>query len=212
MRLHKLNAALAALAMFGSVLETSEALADITYQDSVTQGAPIESTVVKCLTGNQTAAGNTTVAPCSSTEICQTPVVSTSAYTSGYAVGGLIALTIPLTAAGQMLMSVRLDFLDAQTVEFDVYQLAGNPVKTSAAGGFKDSATPSIDPTDVFKVLPPIILTTGYSGLGTHTVYGADQISRSLARSTAIDYFVIVTKGTPTLGAVNDMQFCAAYI
>lgn len=163
----------------------------------------VNTAVVACINGATQAAA------CSPVEVCQTLVVTaSSAYSAGNEVGGLVTLTIPQTAAGQILVSVRLDFKDAQTAGFKVYQFSANPSNST----WTDKSTPSINAADVFKVLPPLSLAANDSGLGTHTVYGQDAINRALARLSTSDYFVIVTTGTPTFGSTSDAQFCAAYL
>lgn len=170
-------------------------------------GGVTPSSVVACVNGNGLAA------PCSSQEVCVTPKVTASSYTAGYLVGGLITIAIPPTlAAAQVLQSMRTDFLDAQTLEFDIYQLSSAPIGGASPSTFSDHQAPSIVAGDVFKVLPPIKLTSASSGLGTHTVYGQDAIGRALARTSINDYFLVVSVGTPTLGSIADMQFCASYL
>jgi hypothetical protein len=100
-----------------------------------------------------------------------------------------------------------MDFKSVQTAEFDVYQLVGQP-----GNNYTDTNAPAIAAGDAFRVLPPIKLTNAASGLGTHTVYGQDATARSLERSTATDYFVIIVIGTPTPASTTDAQFCAAYL
>lgn len=149
-------------------------------------------------------------------EVCSTPTITaSSAYTSGNSVGGLITLSPAFLEAGTgVLQSVRITFNDAQTAEFDVYEFSGNPTATI----WTDKATPSIAGGDKLLVKPVIKLTNNASGLGTHTVYGVDQIARavsmpqSLGFGTQADYFVVIAIGTPTFGTATDMQFCAAYL
>lgn len=166
------------------------------------QTASGQLTNEQCVTAGDAASGaNTWLA-----------LTASSAYTSGNLVGGLITLlktmvTVRHPGAG-VLQSIRLNFKDAQTAEFDVYGFSANPSATT----FTDKATPSIAAADVFKVRPPIKLTTATSGLGTHTSYGTDAIARAALNGSTTDYFAIVAIGTPTFGATTGAQFCAAYL
>lgn len=142
-------------------------------------------------------------------------LTASSAYTANNEVGGLVTLSPAFLEAGSgILQSIRLTFLDAQTAEFDVYQFSANPSATT----WTDKTGPSIAAADVPKVKPPIKLTNNASGLGTHTVYGIDQLGRALSSGLSAgfpvtsDYFVIVTTGTPTFGSTADATFCASYL
>jgi len=188
----------AALAIFGG---TAYAI-DQAYFPQPSGQQPAAGALLMCMNGGAFAV------PCDVVEVCVTPTVTAAGYGAGNEVGGLITIVVPNTAAGLVLQSVRLDFKDAQTAEFDVFQFSANPSNST----WTDKSAPAVNAADVFKVLPPIKLTNNSSGLGTHTVYGADAIGRALARSTTSDFFVVVTPGTPTLGSTSDMQFCASYL
>jgi len=169
-------------------------------------GMQVNQGVITCVNGNGS------VSPCSPVEVCVALTVTlSSAYTANNEVGGLVTVPIPATAPGQILQSIRMDFKDAQTAEFDVWQFSANPSNST----WTDKTGPAINAADVFKVLPPFKLTNNASGLGTHTVYGQDAIARSLARTTASDYFVVTTTGTPTFTngtASTNAQLCASYL
>ena len=149
-------------------------------------------------------------------EACAVPVITaSSAYTANNEVGPLITLTPTFRGtgtgapdAGGIVQSIRLDFKDAQTTTFKAYEFSSNP----SASTWTDKSGPSINAADVFKVLPPITLSVSDSGLGTHTVYGADQLARAHVASGASDYWVLVTTGTPTFGSTTDAQFCVTYL
>lgn len=153
-------------------------------------------------------------------EVC-VPVVVTlnSAYTAGNEVGPLLSLSNMFRSSAQgapdqggVLQSIRLNFGAVHTSEYDIYQFSSNPSNTT----WTDKTTPSINAADVNLVHPPLKLTNNASGLGTHTVYGADGIGRAHAAGTATvaatttDYFVIVTQGTPTF--TSNPQLCATYL
>jgi hypothetical protein len=140
-------------------------------------------------------------------EVCVTPIVTAGAYVAGNVVGGLI--TFPnafLTANAGELQSVRLTFKSVQTLEFDVTFFSALPATV-----FTDHAAPAIVAADALLVQPVIKLTNNYSGLGTHTVIGADNLNRSIKQLGSSAYAVVTTTGAPTLASTSDMQLCAAW-
>jgi len=130
------------------------------------------------------------------------------AYASGDVVGGLI--TIPAILRGGrsgILQSVRLNFKSVQTAEFDIYQFQALP-----AAAFIDKTRPTLVDNDIFLARPPIQLTTAYSDFGTMTVYGMDAFVGARKAGSTADYFLIITKGTPTFPTPSDMQLCVTYL
>jgi hypothetical protein len=139
-------------------------------------------------------------------EICVTPVVTAGAYVAGNDVGGLVSLPGAFLSANTgRLQSVRLTFKSVQTLEFDVVFFSAKPATV-----FADHAAPAIVAADTLLAQPAIKLINNYSGLGTHTVYGADNINRSIEEVGSSLYAVVVSVGTPTLASTSDMQLCAA--
>jgi hypothetical protein len=155
-------------------------------------------------------AGNTRVTVAGkTTEVCVTPTVTASAYTTGNVVGGKITLANAFGSLGTgILQSVRLTFKSVQTAEFDAYEFSANPTGST----WTDKAAPAIVAADALLAKPPIKLFNQASGLGTHTVYGADAIARAVSEGGTSDYFIITTIGTPTPASTTDMQFCASYL
>lgn len=154
----------------------------------------------------------------SANEVC-TPLVVTasSAYTANNEVGGLVTfpslLRLPVTTPSAaplsgVLQSVRLTSKSVQTAEFDVTFFSGNPT----ASTWTDKSAPAITGADILLVEPPIKLTNNFSGLGTHTVYGADGIARSIKWTSTTGYAIVTTPGTPTFTATSDLQLCAAVL
>jgi hypothetical protein len=142
-------------------------------------------------------------------EVCLTPTVTASSYTAGYVVGGLLNFTNAIgTLPTGILQSIRLDFKDAQTAEFDVTFFQANP----SASTLSDHGAPVINAADVFKVLPTIKLTNYSSVLGTHTVYGQDSVGRAINLGSTSLYAVVTTPGTPTLASTTDMQACVSVL
>jgi hypothetical protein len=140
-------------------------------------------------------------------QVCATPVVTAGAYSAGNVVGGLITLpNVMLQANAAQLQSVRLTFKTTQSAEFDVSFFTAKPSTT-----FTDHAAPSIAAADVTLVQPIIKLTNNSSGLGTDTVYGADNIGRGIYQSQPNVYAIVTTTGTPTFGSTSDVQLCASW-
>ena len=142
-------------------------------------------------------------------EVCVTPSVTpAAAYTAGNIVGGLITLPNALLSANAaQLVSIRLTFKSAQISEFDVSLFSGLPVTV-----FTDKTAPAIVAADTLLVQPSLKLTNNYSGLGTHTVYGADNINRGIVQSQPNVYAVVTTTGTPTFTTNSDVQLCASFL
>jgi hypothetical protein len=139
-------------------------------------------------------------------ETCVTPTVTAGAYVAGNSVGGLITLPSAFLSANTgILRSIRLTSKSVQTAEFDVTLFSSQPVTA-----FADHAAPAIAAADVARVQPPIKLTNNYSGLGTHTVYGADNIQRGMEEVGSSLYAVITTPGTSTFASTSDVQLCAS--
>lgn len=162
--------------------------------------------------------------PPRSLEFCQVLTLTTgSAYTAGNVVGsisgsaggsGIIPFTSPSGPnLSGVVQSVRLNFAEAQTAEFDVSPLTSAPVNST----FADKSAPSISTTgcstatncDPFSALPPIKLTTANALLGAGlSQYGADQIAGARQFPGKIMAFVITTPGTPTF-TIPKAFFCA---
>lgn len=147
-------------------------------------------------------------------EACAIPTISTGAYTSGWEVGGLIALNPAFRTSstgapdsGGVVQSVRLNIKSVQTAEFDLYEFSSNPSNTT----WTDSTTPNILSPDAFKVRPPLKLTNNDSGLSSMTTYGIDGLGRGHVTSGATDYWIIRVIGTPTFSSTTGLQLCVTY-
>lgn len=140
-----------------------------------------------------------------SNEVCVTPTITASQYSANNSLGGVMYFPYLFGARGSgVIQSVRITFKSAQTVEFDVSILTGNPVYSSML----DKATPAIALQDVLLVTPTIKLTNNSSTLGTETVYGADAIGRAINKAPYGVYALVTTTGTPTPASTTDMQLC----
>jgi hypothetical protein len=158
----------------------------------------------------QVSAGGFTREACSNLT-----VTASSAYTTGNEVGALITLTTAFRALtqgapdyGGIIQSIRLTSKSVQTATFNAYQFISNPSNST----WTDKTAPAINALDVTKVRIPIVMSTAYSGLGTHTVYGADLIGRAHVGASQADYWVLTVTGTPTFTAASDLQFCVTYL
>jgi hypothetical protein len=142
-------------------------------------------------------------------EVCTVlNVTPSSAYSAGNVVGGLIPLAnVFLPSNSAVLQSIRLTSKSVQTAEFDVTLFSAQPV----ASTWTDKAAPAIAAGDVPLAQPPIKLTNNFSGLGTHTVYGADNINRGVKQNAPSVYAVITTPGAPTFASASDLQLCTAW-
>lgn len=185
---------------------------------STPPGGRVPAVLVDCLNGSNQAVPCSATVPLNvngtmtgaSAEVCVTPTVTASlAYTSGNVVGGLITFANLLrTVQTGVLQSIRLTVLGTQTAEFDVTFFSSNPQATT----WTDRTAPAIAAGDKPFAQPVIKLTNNFSGLGTHTVYGADNISRSIKMASTSGYAVITVVGTPTFASTSDVQLCAAAI
>ena len=137
-------------------------------------------------------------------------VTAGSAYTAGNVVGGTLALQYGRLGSGVpgesgILASVTITSASTQTAEFDVTFIIQQPTTV-----FTDKTAPAIVAADKPFVRYPIKLTNNFSGLGTHTVYGQDQIARAvkLPPGGGKIWAIITTPGTPTFTATTDLQLC----
>ena len=131
-----------------------------------------------------------------------TPAISTSAYSAGNVVGGLLAFTNAVDAAQSgLLENATLNILSVQTAAFTLYLFSANP----SASTFNDKAAPNIAAADVPKLIDAISLATPLSGLGTHTLYAADSIGRAVVLAATTLYAVLITTGTPTFASASDV-------
>lgn len=168
--------------------------------------ALIDSTGAEKATGaNPLTLGRATI------EVCVTPTITSgSSYSAGNVVGGLLAFNGAVNAgllSGE-LRSVRLTSRSVQSAEFDVTFFSSQPTVST----WTDKAAPNIQAGDTPFAQPVLKLTNNYSGLGTHTVYGSDNLSRTVHLTTVTLYAVVTTPGTPTFLSSSDLQLCASVL
>jgi len=131
------------------------------------------------------------------------PTVSTSAYTAGFVVGGLLtfANAVNATVLSGVLTSVSVTTRSTQTAGFKLYLFSASP-----AGTFTDRTAPVIATADALLLLDVITLGAADSGLGSNvTTYNTDAISRSLVLGGTSLFGVLVTTGTPTFPTTTNV-------
>jgi hypothetical protein len=129
------------------------------------------------------------------------PTVSTSAYTAGNVVGGLLTFTnaVAGTVLSGVLTSVAVTVRGTQTAGFKLYLFSASP-----AGTFTDRTAPAIASADAPLLLDVVTLGAADSGLGANvTTYNTDAISRSLVLAGTSLFGVLITTGTPTFGTTT---------
>lgn len=135
---------------------------------------------------------------------------STSAYVSGYSVGGPLYFggmsRLPMSPV--VLNEVTLDIAKADTSTYTLYILSHYPTWSS----FTDHAAPSINSADWNYVIDKVSLTGGVSGLGAHTILINDTLNDVLvpAENQSL-YGVLVVTGTPTFANAQSLQLTLGY-
>jgi hypothetical protein len=136
------------------------------------------------------------------TTVDVTPTISTSAYTAGYVVGGLLTFSNALLTAGTgILQSISLKCKTVQTAGFKLYLFKANPTNST----WTDHAAPAINAADIPFLTAVRTLSSPDSGLGTHTIYVDDGIGKVLNPGATTLYGILVTTGTPTFTSTSDM-------
>lgn len=116
-------------------------------------------------------------------------VTASSAYTAGNSIGGLITFTNVVTATSTTgeLRSLRFNMKSAQTFPIDIYLFNANPV----ASTFTDKVTPAINVADFDKIIGVFSLTVAKSGLGTHTIYGLENMGRNFTIPSGTSMYAV---------------------
>jgi hypothetical protein len=132
------------------------------------------------------------------TTISVTPTITASnAYGTNYVIGGLLTFNNAFTVTGSgIIESVCVMMKDAETSGFTFIPFSSNPSNTT----WTDAAVAAINAADVFKVLPPVILTANSQLASTvYTCYYAYGLG--LAVNTTAVQGVPTTTGTPNGGS-----------
>lgn len=132
-----------------------------------------------------------------------TPTVTAAiAYVAGNEVGGLLTFGNTLALAGSgLIQSITLKSKTVQTVGFKLYIFKANPVNTV----WTDKTAPAINVADIANLVGVYPLSSGDSGLGTHTVYNLDGIGKTIAAGATTLYGILVTTGAPTFASTSDL-------
>lgn len=137
------------------------------------------------------------------TSLSATPTISTSAYSAGYDLGGLLTLTSFTGASGaDTVQSIVITSKSAQTPPLDVVIFSANPSSTT----FTDHAALSLATADAAKVAA-VVHISDWTSLGTPAEGQAQSIAVpvKLASGTT-GYATIVSQGTPTFASTSDVS------
>lgn len=167
-------------------------------------GLPAGSNVIGRVSTDLTTYGTTnSVFVGGTSQVQVVPTVSTSAYTAGNVVGGLLtfANAVSGTVLSGVLTSVSVTTRSTQTAGFKLYLFSASP-----AGTFTDRTAPVIAAADALLLLDVITLGAADSGLGSAvTTYNTDAISRSLVLAGTSLFGVLITTGTPTFSTTTNV-------
>ncbi|MGH6846760.1 MAG: hypothetical protein ACREC0_04760 [Methylocella sp.] len=127
-------------------------------------------------------------------------VTSNGAYTSGQEIGGLI--TFSQNAPTGTLLSIGITSKSAiASATFKAYIFNTNPTLTT----WTDKTTPVINVGDLNKLLGYLTFANGDSGLGTMTIWSANNIGIQLSQTTFYIVLVCSSPVTLTSSATNDI-------
>lgn len=173
-----------------------------------TVGAPEAGTVLDVLTGILTAATDTSdvnIKGPPSAIVSATPTVSTTAYTSGDCIGGLMTFSAVTRGAGlaAILQTALIQCKSTQSFAADLILFHTSP----ASSTFTDNSAIALNAADFDKVTARVpFASTDWSNLGTPSVAEVSAQGR-LVKSVGTDlYAVLVARGTPTLGSTSDLK------
>ena len=133
---------------------------------------------------------------------------STSAYTAGYCVGGVVQFPNAFRAATTgVITSIHISLKSTQSGGFKVYLFNAQPVSV-----FADFATPAIVAADIPKVDSVHTLTAYDNGLGTHTIYTLDGIGKAIDAATTSLFALLVTTSAVTFASTSDVWLCVGVL
>ena len=138
-----------------------------------------------------------------------TPTISTSAYTAGYVLGGVLSFANAFGALlSGVLQSLHVAAKSVQTTGIKAYVFNANPGSST----FTDHAAPSINSADIGKLVGVYTLGAADSGLGTHTVWALDGIGKAIVSTSTTLYVVLIAVATPTFASTSDISVTAAIL
>ena len=136
-------------------------------------------------------------------------VTSGSAYAAGNEVGGLMNITLPLSASSGILQSVQINVKSAQSNAYKLYCFNSNPSNST----WTDKVTPAINVNDLFKAIGPFNIASYDNGLGTGTWYNLSGIGAAfggLTNSTL--YCVLITTAAVTYTSTSDVYVILEFL
>ena len=135
--------------------------------------------------------------------VSATPTVSTTLYTSGDAIGGLMSFPgAGRTNGGAgLLQAVTVAFKGTQTAAMDFFWCDGSNIPNSA---ITDNDPVSVGVAD-FAACRPVVI-TNCTSVGTPTVCVQDNLALPYSLSSGITgYGFLVTRGSPKLNSTSDV-------
>ncbi len=131
-------------------------------------------------------------------------MTTTTAYTPNFVAGGLITFANALGTSGSgILQTVDLNIKNVQTNNWLFVPFNGNPSNST----WTDHAVSAIATSDVFSARDPVVISGGYSNLGTATVYSSPGLAIAMATgSTTLYGILLATSTSAAFTTTSDMQ------
>lgn len=139
------------------------------------------------------------------------PTISTSAYVSGYNVGGLLTLSsVGRVSGGSVdLNSITVFDKSKQNAPFWVTLYSTNPTNST----FTDHATQAINNADIAAPIGSFLITAGGPTFSANSFYGVYGLSHTISIPSGTTlYASVMTTGTPTYAGANDLEFTFTFI
>jgi hypothetical protein len=136
--------------------------------------------------------------------ITQIPGVSTTAYSAGDCVGGLMTFAgLARTAGGSgFVQQVTVNCRTAQTGALDLVLFKANPTGST----FTDNAALAVSSGDFDKVMG-VVHITDWTSVGAGSTAQADNLAKPFSLSSGTSgWGVLVARSTPTLGSISDLS------
>lgn len=137
--------------------------------------------------------------------ISQTPTVSASPdYSSGDVIGALLTFRPVVLANGHdaTIQAVTVQCKVVNTAAMDLILFNDNP----SASTFTDNSAPTIDVTDMAKVIGVVNITKWTSlGSNSQSIGEANSLTFPVELATTALYGVLIARGTVNLGSTSDI-------
>jgi hypothetical protein len=128
-------------------------------------------------------------------------ITASSAYTAGYVVGGKLTFSNVVRGVSGVIQSATITCKSVQTSGFKLYLFTTNPTNST----WTDKAAPAINSADVQYLLDVVNFPSYDSGLGTMTIYTADNVGRAFNANSSTLYGILVCTSTPTFSSTSDL-------